>query len=332
MDPLTHIVVGRAIVAVGDRADRAPRGVAWSAVLGALAPDVDSIVAFSGWDRYVRIHEFATHSIAGAAAMAALTAAVVGVFVRLRGGSARFATLFAAATAAALSHLILDILCGGRLRPAWPLLDSRVTVPLVAMADPWFVGICVAALLARWPGRLPWRGVSRGVVAAALVLLTAKAAFLARAARSSPAPVSMTAIDPHWGSLTAWSIFERTPDALRAWTIDGRGRAPSPVMTHAVGADTRLVGASRSLDTVKNFLSVHEFAFAIERPAGDGAAEELWTDLRYCWATRPDDAAAVRAGEATSCAVWAGGLFDAGGRALTQLVQIGELVQRRPPP
>lgn len=331
MDPLTHIVVGRAIVAVGSHEDRLPRGVAWSAVLGAMAPDVDSVVAFSGWDRYVRVHEFATHSIAGAAAMAALTAAVVGGVVRFRGGGTRFATLFSAATAGALSHLILDIVCGGRLRPGWPIVNSRVTVPLVAMADPWFVAICLAGLLGRWPAGLPWRGVSRAIVAAALLLLASKGAFLARAARSSPAPVSMTAVDPRWGSLTTWSIFERTPDAVRAWTIDGRGGPPSALMAHTVGANTPLVRASRSLETVTNFLSVHEFVFAIERPAADGAAEELWTDLRYCWATQPEDAAMVRAGESMSCAVWAGGLFDAGGRALTQLVKIGELVQTRPP-
>ena len=38
MDPLTHVVVGRAVIA---------------AVLGALAPDVDVPVALAGWDRYL---------------------------------------------------------------------------------------------------------------------------------------------------------------------------------------------------------------------------------------------------------------------------------------
>ena len=85
MDPLTHIVVGRAVVAAADRRDGALRGVGWAAILGALSPDIDSAVAFSGWDRYVRIHEIGSHSIAGAFAMACLTAAVVGTAARLRG-------------------------------------------------------------------------------------------------------------------------------------------------------------------------------------------------------------------------------------------------------
>src|SRR5437773_10691684 len=84
MDPLTHIVVGRAVVAAADRHDRAPRGVAAAAILGALSPDIDAAIAFSGWDRYLRIHEFATHSLAGALVMACLTAVVVRAMGQLR--------------------------------------------------------------------------------------------------------------------------------------------------------------------------------------------------------------------------------------------------------
>ena len=46
-------------------------------MLGALAPDVDVPVALAGWDRYLRVHEVGTHSIAGAAIVACAAAAVV---------------------------------------------------------------------------------------------------------------------------------------------------------------------------------------------------------------------------------------------------------------
>lgn len=331
VDPLTHIVVGRAVVAAAEPREPAPRGVAWAAGLGALSPDIDSLVAFGGWDRYVRFHEAGTHSVAGAMLMAAATAAVVGSVVRVRGGATRFATLFSAAAAGALSHLILDIACGGRVEPAWPVLGSRVTVPLVAMADPWFIAICVAGLFARWPLRVPMVRVSRAIVAATVVLLAAKALLLVRAAGSSPVPVTLDAIDPRWGSLTDWSIFERTPDEVRAWTISGRGRPPIESISHH-RSHTELIRASFALDTVRNFLSVHDFTFPIERRDGGGRSEALWSDLRYCWPTRPNDAAGLRAGESMSCAVWAGGLFEASGRAVTQLVRIGAVVQTRPAP
>lgn len=332
MDPLTHIVVGRAIVAAAEPHEPPPRGVAWAAGLGALSPDIDSVVAFGGWDRYVRIHEAGTHSLAGAMLMAAATTAVVSGVVRLRGGSTRFATLFSAAAAGALSHLVLDIACGGRVELAWPVLRSRLTVPLVAMADPWFIAMCVIGLLARWPARVPMRRVSRAIVAATVLLLAAKAVLLVRAARSSPVRVTLDAIDPHWGSLTDWSIFERTPDEVRAWTISAGGTPAVESFSHHRTQDTELIRASYALDTVQNFLSVHEFTFPIVRLDGSGRSEALWSDLRYCRATRPDDDAGVRAGESTSCAIWAGGLFEAGGRAVTQLVRIGQVVQKRPAP
>src|SRR5437867_742793 len=141
MDPLTHIVVGRAVVAAADRHEPARRGVAWAAILGALSPDVDAAVALSGWDRYVRVHEIGTHSILGALVMACLTATVVktGSCAR-RGGpvcppdaggrpfdsvaqgrhggrplQAGFRALLAAATAGAMSHIVLDIVSGARI-------------------------------------------------------------------------------------------------------------------------------------------------------------------------------------------------------------------------
>jgi len=363
MDPLTHIVVGRAVVATAQRSEEAPRGIAAAAILGALSPDIDAAVVFSGWDRYVRIHEIGTHSIAGAVAMAGLTAVVVRAVGRFRerygdlepppprlrrsaeafreGGRVlrlpmpAFGMLVAAATAGAFSHLILDLACGGRIRLGWPLLLDRVTMPLVAMADPWLIAICVAGLLALWPGRRPLRLVSRTIVGSAIVLLAMKGALLARALRSSPVAVSMPAIEAHWGSLSEWSALERRSEAVRAWTISGAGGSATLSMSHPLGPDTPLVRASRSLEAVQNFLSVHDFAFAVERPADLGRTEVLWSDLRYCWspfAGELPERASTRQDhdDSIACGVWVGGLFGTDTLALTQLVKIGRVVQTRP--
>jgi membrane-bound metal-dependent hydrolase YbcI (DUF457 family) len=344
VDPLTHIVIGRAVVAAADPGERPMRGVAWAAVLGALSPDIDSAIAFDGWDRYLRIHEIGTHTIVGAVCLASLTAAVVSWVATLRDRAASrraasgvtrrppvaaYGVLWTAAAAGVLSHLILDVICGGRLRLGWPVVSGRVTIPLVAMADPWFIGISVAGLLAQWVGGMRRQPASRAIIAAAVVLLAAKGALLARALRSSPIPVSLAAVEAQWGSLTDWSIFTRTPSEVRAWKISGGGAPPAPSISHHACAGTPLARASLALDTVGNFRSVHAFAFPVERPLDDGRSELLWSDLRYCWPTAKDDAAIVRAGESVSCGVWAGGLFDARGQLITQLVQIGGVVQRR---
>ncbi len=360
MDPLTHIVVGRAVVAAADSGDRPGRGVAAAAILGALSPDVDAATVFIGWDRYVRIHEIGTHSIAGAVLMACLTAVVVRAVSRLRdangfgdltrsGGAESvalrlptpgFSALVAAAAAGAMSHLILDVVCGGRIRPGWPLVNDRVTVPLVAMADPWFIAIGVAGFLALWPGRQPLRIVSRTVVGASIVFLGVKGALLARALHASHLDARLTAIEARWGSLTEWSLFERKGDSLRAWKISSSGEPPMIFMSHASGGGPKqpLVQASRSLDTVRNFLSVHDFTFPSVRPADGGpGVDVLWSDLRYCWplAAAADDArpsAHPPPEDAIGCGVWAGGAFAADGRALRQVVMIGSVVQTRPPP
>src|SRR5438445_10322836 len=152
MDPLTHIVVGRAVVAAADRHEPARRGVAWAASIGALSADVDAAVALSGWDRYVRVHEIGTHSILGALVMACLPATVVKTVARFRGGDptrrggpvcppategrhmgrplqAGFRALLGAATAGAMSHIVLDVVSGARIRVGWPIVPNVVTLP-----------------------------------------------------------------------------------------------------------------------------------------------------------------------------------------------------------
>jgi membrane-bound metal-dependent hydrolase YbcI (DUF457 family) len=339
MDPLTHIVIGRAVVAAA-RDERRNHIVGAAAILGALAPDADSASAFWGWDRYIRAHQFGTHSILGAMAMAALAAIVVDrsakAFARRRHartpsgdavatqpteGSAkasaeRFRTIFAAALAGALSHIALDLLSGARIAILWPFADRRVSLPFVAMFDPWLIAICIVWLLLLWPARVHLRRASRVAVAAAAIFLCAKALLLGLAVeRSDFTPAEPSAIEARWGSLTTWLVFERAHDAVRTTAIASSGGPPRFVMTRPLVAETPLVHASRSLDDVRNFLAVHEFAFAAETSDGDGRRSVMWSDLRYC--------------SPGGCGVWVGGTFDANGQPLIEEVRVGTVVQRR---
>ena len=326
MDPLTHAVMGRAVVAAL-RDESRNRAIGAAAILGALSPDVDSALVFAGWDRYVRAHQFGTHSILGAVATASLAAGLVaGIGRRVRrprGDPAAprpsFAALLAASLAGAMSHLALDLASGARVALAWPLIDRRVSLPLAAMADPWFVAICVGGLLLLRAGRVPLRTASRGVVAAATIFLCIKAALLVTAlGRADLHPATASAIEARWASLTEWYVFERTADVIRASTISSGGGSPIVYLVQPLASDSPLVGASRSLDGVRNFLAVHEFAFATETSDEDDRVAVMWSDVRYCWA-------------AGRCGVWVGGVFDRHGRAITQEVRIGAVVQRRPP-
>jgi membrane-bound metal-dependent hydrolase YbcI (DUF457 family) len=330
MDPLTHIVIGRAVVAAARPESRA-RSVGAAAILGALAPDADSALVFAGWDRYVRAHQFGTHSLLGAAAMAMLAAFTIDRATRLltrRANTRRYRFLFAAATAGAISHIALDLLSGARIAVGWPLVERRVSLPLMAMADPWFVAMCVGWLVLLWPARIRVGHASRALIAVATVFLCAKAALFSTAISRSPINLQApTAFDARWGSFTEWFVFERLAGAVRASTISAKGGPPAVLVAPPLGEDTALVHASRGLDDVQNFLAVHEFAFADETRGGDGGNAVFWSDVRYCWPAAPGEPWRPD----VDCAVHIGGVFDAGGRATMQEIRVGGFVQRRPP-
>ena len=64
MDPLSHVIFGRTLIAL-DRRGRFGPGATAAVALGALAPDIDAIAIWKGWDVYLRVHEIGTHSIVG---------------------------------------------------------------------------------------------------------------------------------------------------------------------------------------------------------------------------------------------------------------------------
>jgi membrane-bound metal-dependent hydrolase YbcI (DUF457 family) len=344
MDPLTHIVIGRAVVAAA-RGESRNRVVGAAAILGALSPDVDSALVFAGWDRYVRAHQFGTHSLLGALTMAMLAALIVdraseAIRRRRRAAQAfrpahrgagspdglRYRAVLSAAAAGALSHVALDLLSGARIAIAWPLFNGRVSAPLVAMADPWLIAVCLVWLAMLWPARIPLRRASRIAVATAAIFMCAKAALLGVAIdRSAVSPHEPSAFEARWGSLTEWLVFERLTDAVRASAI-GANTAPAIRMTQPLADDSPIVHASRGLNDVQNFLEVHEFAFPDETSDGGGRIYVFWSDLRYCWPA----ARGETWHPATNCGVHVGGVFEANGRAITQEIRVGGFVQRRP--
>jgi membrane-bound metal-dependent hydrolase YbcI (DUF457 family) len=327
MDPLSHVVIGRALIAAVDKEpSRTVRRAGAAAILGALAPDIDGLLVPLGWDVYLRGHEIGTHSIAGALLVGAASGVVVAVWSGLR--SARpfrpcLTALMTAGTVGSLSHIILDLMCGARIRIGWPVLDARVTFPLIAMADPWFVAPCAVALVTALVVRRRMRVIAGGLLATILLLLSVKGVMLQRALSLAPTRFeSLSALEARFRSLTEWYRYERTADAVRAWRLNGATRTSTVTMSQSIVADTPLVAASRSFGTVRNFMRTHEFGFPRERADGDRTIVE-WSDLSYCW---PNEASTEIAG----CALWFGGAFDPEGRALRQQVQVGGWVRTRP--
>jgi membrane-bound metal-dependent hydrolase YbcI (DUF457 family) len=99
-----------------------------------------------GWDVYLRVHEIGTHTVIGWLGCALLAAGAVKLFAR----RSEFALLCLAAWLGAASHVLLDLLSSARARPGWPATDAEVSIPIVAMADPWLLALCSAGPLSLW--------------------------------------------------------------------------------------------------------------------------------------------------------------------------------------
>lgn len=315
MDPVSHVILGRALIGF-DRRGRFGAGAVAAAVLGAIAPDIDALAIWRGWDVYLRVHQIGTHSIPGSLVTA--WAAATLVFLLKRGS--RYAALILAASVGALSHVVFDLVSGASIRLGWPFLQGRARLPLVAMADPWLIAICALGAGALWALRRPAFTVATAVVAATGAFLTLKGLLMAAAvlqwrAATSADTIVHHAADASWSSLTEWNISDRTPHALRKWRVDAVG-IPALSFSIPLGADSPLVEASRSFDTVRNFLGVHDLGFAVTTPVEHGT-QVLWSDLRYCWS-------------GTECALWFGGTFDREGRPVMQIVRVGAWLQTRP--
>ncbi len=194
-------------------------------VLGALAPDVDAVLMPFGWDVYLRAHEIGTHSLAGSLPIAGSAALIVRAFAR----DTPVFDLFAAAWLGCLSHVALDVLSGARIQIGWPLVPGRVSLPLVAMGEPWLLAIFVAGAVALAMSRRRPRATAVALVAGVAAFLGVKAVLLAQALPPDRIvdhdPVLTRIVEARWGSLTKWLVFDRRADTVDA--VAGRGRTPS---------------------------------------------------------------------------------------------------------
>jgi len=362
MDPVSHVVFGRMLVAL-DARRRLGRGAVAACVIGSLAPDVDAVLIPFGWDRYLLRHQAGTHSVLGSVVCAAAVAGALRPAIR----GSRLPPLLLAGVAGCLGHLLLDLGSGGELRPLWPVIQHGLTVPLFAMADPWLLGFfvlsCVAISLGG--GHRHRRAAFLMTVLAAFASVKAVLYVHARAleARAVP-PGAFRRSESVWGSLVRWSIYETRADVVEAWRVDATSEDVRLMRRVPRDLKDALVERSHAFETVQNLLAVHDVTFAVvsvpdpARPAGRTVV--AWSDLRYCdsavngtspsfgvpsgaspgassraslgvrwgaiWAPTPG----LGQASGVSCVLWFGGEFDPTGRPAAAIVDIGRLEQRRP--
>jgi membrane-bound metal-dependent hydrolase YbcI (DUF457 family) len=336
VDPVTHAAFGYTAV----RAVWSPRPrLAAVACISALAPDVDALAMPFGWDVYLRVHEVGTHALIGVlpVALAAF------LLVRGRNGEPSW-PLFAASCLGVLSHLALDVVSGARIRLGWPFVEGRTLVPLVAMAEPWVLALCVVGAGALIVRKERAGNIARLVLLLLTVCLAFKAVWLVQALKTWTGELTQAdarVVEARWATVDEWTVFTRTAARLTQVSI-APGRAPVMLAEWPLDSEFPLAHRSQQLDDVRNLLAVHELTFAREQGSADGATEVLWSDVRFCWKPAAETDAgrqpvrgplAIGTGPSRiACALWVGGIFDRSGRPITQRVQVFGLWQTRPAP
>jgi membrane-bound metal-dependent hydrolase YbcI (DUF457 family) len=318
VDPISHAALGRMLVGL-DHERRLGPGATAAAVLGALSPDLDLVRAAQGWDVYLRAHQAGTHSMLGAVASGVLTAAALRLFAR-RG---RLVPLAIAAIAGATSHVFLDLISGADIQVWWPLSRTALTLPLFAMADPWLLGFFLIGLIAlrRRPRRVAmWVLLGLAAIVTTKAVLYTRALAIDRHDGGGARPV--VHIESVFGSWRRWAFFHAGMDVVDRWDVDVIAGSALSRLAVPRSMTAPHVAASRDLPAVANLLASHAATFARVRAGERGTFDVLWSDLRYCDASRSDS-------EEPVCAIWMGGEYDAGGRPRTTIVHVGGFVQRR---
>lgn len=312
MDALSHALFGRLLGRL-DVNRRLGPGSRAAFVIGALAPDADIVMAVSGWDRYLQLHEIGTHTIAASPLVGAAVAAGVRMLVK----ESRFVNLWWSAwTSALLGHLIFDLVSGSDMRILAPMYSGRFGPHWLAMADLLAMIPLIAGTIASiWRPRAAAIGtfVVLGLVLAAKIQTQhrASASFL-QPIGSDDGHTRAAAPEAVNGSFFDWVFYERETRMLRVWLVNARDGSRVLRFERVVDPETEAQAARMAVPAVKRFLPLTHVPFPrIER---DGSRQFLlWSDLRHCG---PD-----------WCALSVGAELDTNGTPIRQIIRIGPVEQ-----
>lgn len=146
MDPLTHGVLGATLARAGFAARLGPRALGWGA-LAAMLPDVDIVVIpllgpFAEW----RYHRGLTHALW----FGLLAGAALAWVLWRRHGRTALGWWTSLLVLTSLSHPLLDWCTTYGTQLLWPFSHRRFAVDAVAIIDPIYTALLLAALAASW--------------------------------------------------------------------------------------------------------------------------------------------------------------------------------------
>ena len=150
------------------------RIVAWSAMLGAIFPDVDTFRDMLSHNELLIItwHRSITHSLLFLPVWALLLAALTRWIVRWRKWDApSFAALTGIYAVGILSHILLDLITSFGTMVWTPLDWSRPAWDLIFIIDFTFTGILLVPRILAWVHERPEKSKRRALVSLAILIL-----------------------------------------------------------------------------------------------------------------------------------------------------------------
>ena len=146
MDPLTHALASFTLQRAAF--PRLPRAAIIAVVLAGIIADADLLSAYLGPSAYLAFNRTYFHSLSVALAFA-LLATLPFFFLKPKSAenSISRAAVFAAAFAAALLHLALDICQTSGVQLLWPFSTRRFALDWLPSLDLWILAILLAGIL-----------------------------------------------------------------------------------------------------------------------------------------------------------------------------------------
>ncbi len=283
MDVVTHSLSGLAVAQLGFR-QRLGRVAVVAATAGALAPDLDSVMAV--WDQFavIRYHRGLTHSFAGGAVLTLLLAWPIW---RWDGRSAPFRQVAGLVYLGILAHIGLDLITSFGIRPFLPMSDARLAWDLAFIVDPLLTATLALPLLIGWRRpRLAAPAARIGLAAMVVYLASAavvKAAVLERFTaelRGHDIRAERVEVLPRLFSPWRWMAVGVAPDALYEAAMTAWPGAPWALNTYPQPSANGFIQRSDALEPVRLFRAFSRFPVIRYIPNGKEHVVE-YRDLRF---------------------------------------------------
>jgi inner membrane protein len=290
VDPLTHVLASYALKRAAF--PLVPRSTTIAVLIAGTVADIDLLSKFAGPSAFLTFCRTCSHSLFAAV----LLSLVLTLFLHLRKraqmeNSSRPLGIFAAALAAYILHLLMDLCQSAGLELFWPFSPRRFALDWLPHLDLWLLGILLAGILLPSLSGLVTEEIGakskgpRGKMGASLALATmilyvvlrfvlhgnALATLESRSYRGeSP---RKTAAFPESGSPFRWLGIVETVSALHEVEVDvgpGASFNPDAAVASYKPEPSPALDAARDTPVARRFLQVARFPKATVEKTPDG--------------------------------------------------------------